>query len=86
MIYVSTFVFLKILGPGVHMEDISDIIVTFFTILFFNIMIKSEDIYFSINSSESLLTHINIHQWRINSQHYMLDHPSFNGISIDTPT
>ena len=74
----------KNLVPGVHMEYISEIILSFFNIIFSNIMITLADIYFSINTYGSLLSNININWWRINIQDYMLDHPVGHDISIGT--
>ena len=55
---------------------------SFFTILFNNITIKSSNINVIITGY--LFQDINIHQWRINIQHFMLGHPLLNIILNDT--
>ena len=53
------------------------------TILFNNTMMKIVKIYVSIITSGSLLPGIIINQWRENSQHYILSHPTHYKILMD---
>ena len=55
--------------------------VQFAYILLNNIIMKSSNIYVSINGY--LLQEINIHGWKINIQYFRLDHPVFHDINIE---
>ena len=82
-------IYVRIFGKSLHFRRmvhiwmIQPILYAIFSnIIFNNNMIKIYDISFIITGY--ILQHINIHKCRENRNHYMLSHPNFNEISIDT--